>query len=340
MIEAVDQNSLSQNMKSATDFFAAIRYLQIISGNRIGDDTNVSQEPIALKSLPAINFPATEVATISPGENGKPNAVVTFLGLFGPSGALPQHYTQTIIDRIRAKDTTMSDFLDIFNHRWLSLYYRGWEKNFLPASFETAQANKKEDAVTQLLWCLVGLGGQSLRGRVSFSESILLHYSGHASASRPTAESLRAVLSDAYGLPLQVKQYQGQWLHLQPSDQSQIGPAPLGSILNNRLGLDTIAGTRVWNVENRFRVVVGPVRYARFLELLPGGSTLKPFLEVIRTLVGPQFDFDVQVLLDRRDVPGTVLGQNQNPSRLGWNTWLGNWPQRSDADDAIFCEDN
>jgi type VI secretion system protein ImpH len=340
MSEAVEQSPSSEARKSSTDFFAAIRYLQVISGKRIGDDTNVGQEPIVLKALPAVNYPATEVATIQKSATEKLNAVVTFLGLFGPSGALPQHYTQTIIDRIRAKDTTMADFLDLFNHRWLSLYYRGWEKNFLPASFETAQANRHEDAITQLLWCLVGLGEKSLRKRVSYSESVLLHYSGHASASRPTVESLRAVLSDAYSLTVHVKQYQGQWLYLEKADQSRLGEAPLGSLLNNRLGMDTVAGTRVWSVENRFRVVVGPVRFSRFLKLSPDGSELRPFLELIRTFVGPQFDFNVQVLLDRRDVPGTTLVRQENPSRLGWNTWLGNWPKQTDADDAVFYEGN
>ncbi len=327
-------------LKSDAEFFAAIRFLQVLSNRRIGDDTNVDDEPLRLAAKPAIDYASTEVASIAQRADGSTVAEVSFFGLHGPSGALPQHYTQTVIDRIRAKDHTLRNFLDLFNHRWLSLFYRAWEKNFLPAAFETAQATQQEDGVTRLLWSLVGFGTDGIRGRVKFAESMLLHYSGHSSAVRPNVASLQATLADGFGVPVSIKQFQGQWMELARDDQTKLGHAPLGVLMNNQLGVNAVAGSRMWNVENRFRVVIGPLRATAFNEFTPVGNKLSKLLEFTRTFAGTHYDFDVQVILDRRDVPGLKLGDTSKPSLLGWNTWLGNWPHQHHADDAVFYEGN
>ncbi len=39
---------------------------------------------------------------------------VNFMGVVGPQGVLPIYYTELVMDRLRAKDSTLRDFLDIF----------------------------------------------------------------------------------------------------------------------------------------------------------------------------------------------------------------------------------
>ncbi len=75
-----------------------------------------------------------------------------------------------------------------------------------------------------------------------------------------------AILADTFQIEVLVKQFQGQWIHLDKSDQTKMGHAPLGSVLNNRLGMDTVAGSRIWSVENRFQIVLGPLRYSAFMD--------------------------------------------------------------------------
>ena len=76
-------------------------------------------------SLP---FPASQIQAIEWPEGEPPRVVVNFMGLTGPVGALPQVYTELVIERIRARDRSLEAFFDIFNHRFLSLFYRAWEK--------------------------------------------------------------------------------------------------------------------------------------------------------------------------------------------------------------------
>ena len=70
--------------------------------------------------------------------------LVAFLGLTGPSGVLPPHYTAHADARVcAAKDTSLRDLLDMFNHRLISLFYRAWEKYRLPFAYERS---RQEDA--------------------------------------------------------------------------------------------------------------------------------------------------------------------------------------------------
>ena len=61
-----------------------------------------------------------------------PAMTVTFLGLTGPSGVLPRHYTELLLrldkDAKGAGKDALRDWLDLFNHRFISLFYRAWEK--------------------------------------------------------------------------------------------------------------------------------------------------------------------------------------------------------------------
>ncbi len=328
------------NLNADCDFFAAARLLQIITNTRLGGDRQADEESIRLTAKASVSFPPSELATIETRDDGKLEMEATFLGLTGPSGALPQHYTQLIIDRLRSKDSTLNDFMNVFNHRWLSLFYRAWEKNVFPAAFETAIAVDNEDDVSDSLWCLIGYGTGNLRNRQDFQEAAMLHYSGHFANSCRTSSSIASVLADWFTVDVEISQFRGQWLRMDEADQSKMGDAPMGMSLNNRLGIDTVVGSRIWNVENRFRVIIAALPYPRFIEFSPQGKKLAELLSIVRAYVGPQFDFDVQVLLDRREVPGTVLGDPSSPSQLGWNTWLGNWPHAYDAADAVFAENN
>jgi type VI secretion system protein ImpH len=139
-----------------------------------------------------------------------------------------------------------------------------------------------------------------------------------------------------------VEQFRGQWLYLDAENQSRLGPGE-GS---NQLGVSLVAGNRVWDVQSKIRIRLGPLPIKEFTSFLPDravDSERKAFFLLVhwvRLYVGAEMDFDVQIILQASDVPPCHLGAEAGSApRLGWNTWLSSAPFTHDADDAVFDGD-
>ena len=343
-------------------FFQAVRLAEQVARERlreqdgkeyfpVGYDNPPQREAVRFRTLASHTFPPGEVVSVrlnepaEAGEHDRPltEMVVAFLGLTGPSGVLPRHYTQLLIDRVRQKDFALRDFLDAFHHRTLSLFYRAWEKYRLPAAFERAALDphaESEDLFSRCLYCLVGFGTNRLRGRLQVSDAVFLYFSGHFAHHPRTVAAAEAMLQEYFAIPVQVLQFQGQWLHLSTADRSQTGSPDPPRGKNCQLGMSLIIGRRVWSVENKFRVRLGPLTYEQFCRFMPRRHGLTSLCQLVRTYVGPEFDFDVQPVLKAAEVPRFRAGRaGEVPSYLGWNTWLRGKPLPRDADDAVFTHD-
>jgi type VI secretion system protein ImpH len=291
-------------------------------------------------------FPAGEVAGLrlpeGRGAGGLPPAEMTvaFLGLAGPCGVLPPHYTTLLLRRLRRRDTALRDFLDLFHHRLTSLFYRAWEKYRLPFAHERHRLDARpgeEDLPTRALYSLVGLGTAGLRGRRQVPDQAFLYYAGLFSHWPRSAEALEALLGDYLEMPVRVLQLQGQWLSLEREDRARLpGPAcPQGR--NNRVAVNLVIGDRVWEVQSKFRIRVGPLTAKQFRRLIPSADGLLPLCQLARSYAGPEFDFDVQAVLLPREVPWCRLGGDGEGAYLGWNTWVRCGDFRRDVDDAVFA---
>ncbi|WP_299439387.1 type VI secretion system baseplate subunit TssG [uncultured Rhodospira sp.] len=304
------------------------------NGRPVGYDHAPADLAVRLTSHQALGFQPGQVAAPrrrDGDDDPRPLVAATFLGLTGPNGALPQHYTETVMQRTRERDPALRDFFDIFNHRLLSLFWRAGAKYRLDQSYELIE-HGATDPVTQALLSLVGLGLPGLRDRLPVSDETILYYGGLFSHRPPTAVGLEQALGDLFGRPVHVEQFHGRWLTLPPEEQSRVG-APEGS----RLGVDTVAGARVWDVQGSLRLRVGPLSWEGFRRFQPDGADLQRLAAVTRLYVGPEFCFDVQVVLAREEVPQLRMptGSGEGP-RLGWNTWLVSDPPRQDVGDAVF----
>jgi len=112
------------------EFFQAVRVLERLlrERNAPGRFANPQTEAVRFAAHNSTTFPASEIQSLQWREGRAPLMVVNFMGLTGPEGVLPLYYTQFVAERVRAKDTAARDFLDIFNHRMISLFYQAWEK--------------------------------------------------------------------------------------------------------------------------------------------------------------------------------------------------------------------
>jgi type VI secretion system protein ImpH len=340
----------------AFDFFQAVRLLERLEPGRkqIGGDGPPGREPVRFRAHQSLAFPPSSIYSLeTPPGRTVPEMTVAFMGLTGPSGVLPRHYTELLMrlerERKDSEKYATRSWFDLFNHRFISLFFRAWTKYRFPVAYERGGGRGREDAFTVALFSLIGLAEPSLRNRLVVRagkrtlarvENLgLLYYAGFLAHRPRNAASLEAFLADYFGLPVRVEQFRGQWLRLDPSNRSHLG----GGRTNNQLGVDLVAGDRVYDCQSKFRVRLGPLSYARFLEFLPDRTQLETrkafFLlcHLARLYAGPEFDFEVQPVLRAADVPECQLGEADGVgARLGWNTWVRSGPHPRDAEDAVF----
>jgi type VI secretion system protein ImpH len=330
------------------DFFQAVRLLEriLVGRESVGRDAAVDREVVRFRAHASLSFPASSVADLKwverPDQTGEtpPEMAVAFHGLTGPAGVLPQHYTMMLLARNRAKDFSVRDFFDLFNHRLVSLYFRAWEKYRLPVQFERARRDPagEPDPVTRGVYCLTGMGTDGLLPRLKVDPAAVLYYSGMFAHRVRPAVSLEEMLEDFFEMPIRVLQLQGRWLNLELADRARMPAAGRRKAATNQPGYGMVVGRRVWDVQSQFRVRVGPLTYDQFRRLMPDGDGLQPLCRMVRQFAGPDLDFDVQPVLMPEAVPPTQLStRGDNRSRLGWNTWMSSKPFTQPVGDAVFA---
>ena len=333
------------------DFFQAVRLLERLAaeegardpqGRRhpVGGDRPPAREAVRFGALPALSFPAADVAKLTAGADGLPPELVTaFIGLTGPNGVLPQHYTALMVARARLKDHALRDFLDLFHHRLVSHFYRAWEKQHLPAAWERSKRDGGEDAATRGLYALAGFGTGGLRGRMAVADETLAFYAGPLAHHPRNAAGLEALLTEYFGVPAAVEQLHGQWLYLDRDNQALLPPAGGERGQNVQLGVDAVVGRRVWDVQSKFRLRLGPLTEVQFRRFRPDGDALVPLGQLTRAYAGPELDFDVQPVLKPREAPDCRLEHDEaGGSRLGWDAWLRTHEFGAPVGDAVFGE--
>jgi type VI secretion system protein ImpH len=224
-----------------------------------------------------------------------------------------------------------------------------------------AAARAEPDPFTRSLLSFVGLGTPALRHRLHvdapappgshdgpktlarIDDLALLHFSGLFAHKPRNAVGLEAIVRDYFDLPGRVFQFTGQWLYLEPASQSRL-PDETGGV-NCELGVNAVAGERVWDVVSKFRVQLGPLYYHQFCEFLPDPAPVVVrkgiFLlsQLVRLYVGMELDFEVQLSLRGDEVPDLVLedeAEGELGARLGWNTWMPGEQMPKTVDDAVF----
>ncbi len=74
---------------------------------------------------------------------------------------------------------------------------------------------------------LVGMGTAGLQGRMPIADLGLLHYAGLLAQRPHSADALRALLHDYFGVEVKVEQLLGKWHVLESDESCCLGPINL-----------------------------------------------------------------------------------------------------------------
>lgn len=325
------------------EFFEAVRVLRLnhkLDQQGRNNKNSPLSRFVTYRTHLSLNFPACEIQDLKDERQDSADMptlpstmTVNFMGLTGPSGVLPRHYTEFLLARkMRYKDETAHRFFDLFNHRAISLFVEAWEKYRFYIGYERGQSQN----TLRYLLDLVGMGTTGLQGRLQqdgqgIKDEMLAYYSG-LNAQRPhSAVALAAILQDYFKVKVAVLQFQGRWLRLEADQYTRIGQK--GTY--HKLGESAVIGEFVWDHQAKFRTRLGPLDKKSFDAFLPIGNAytgLKKYVDWYKTLGQ---NYDVQLVLRKEEVPGCRLG-DEGSARLGWSTWLRHQPFVQDADDTVL----
>lgn len=315
------------------DFFQALRLLERFRPEKkaVGQFTHPETEVARFRAHPSLAFPASQIQGAEWPDDGPVEMTVNFMGLTGPEGVLPNPYTSLIIEREREGDNSLRDFLDIFNHRMISLFYRAWRKY----RFDVACERGERDRFSRNLLSLLGLGTERMRDRQTISDDSLIYYSGLLAQRPRSAQALQQILSDYFDVPVAIEQFSGGWYRLDRETQCRLSEEDTDS---GELGFGAVVGDEMWNQQSRVRIVLGPLSLERYSDFLPDGQSFKPLHSWVRFYSNDEWDFEVKLILAREQVPACTLGsQGVSRPQLGWVSWVKSAPFGRDPGDTVLA---
>jgi type VI secretion system protein ImpH len=289
---------------------------------RIGTDARPAEERIRLRHDPSLAFRPGEVTAVGNRElpadpedlAARPRAVLevvtTFLGLTGAASPLPPYLAEEVAQE-DPDAPRRRDFLDLFHHRILSLFFRARARSDWPNGYRSDQA----DAWSLRVLALIGVEEP---GRLPAPPWQLLRWSPLLAEPSLTGAALEAVLEDALagdlrGARVEVEGFAGGWVEIAADERNRLGTAA------SALGRDLLLGRRIFDRSGRYRVVVGPLGREAFAAFAGGKEPLRRLGRALRAVGGDPLDVEVLLWLSREAAPHLELGR----ARLGRDAFLG-----------------
>ncbi len=300
------------------EFFQAVRLMHRMLPDRavVGRFSNPSREAVWFSANNLLAFPPSQIQTLDWSADGHARMKVNFMGLTGPMGVLPHSYTELIRDRNRAKDPTLQDFFDLFNHRMISLFYQAWEKYRFFVPYERGE----EDRFSRYIMSFVGLGTAGLQDRQPVDDESFLFYCGLLGLQSRSAAALEQILADYFDVPVEIEQFVGAWHKLDPDNQCRMEG---GTPYSDQLGLGAIAGDEIWDRQSRARIKLGPLTARQYRSFLPAGDAWEPLRAIATFFTGGELELEVQLVLRSDEVPACELrAQDETAPLLGWLSWI------------------
>jgi type VI secretion system protein ImpH len=299
------------------DFHQAIRLLEKMRPEAIplGEGSDPLKEAVSIQSRVTLSPSGADIQSLSPSDTSRPPVLsVNFIGLGGIQGPLPTPYTELLIERLRHKDTSLKDFLDIFNHRLASFWHRMRKKIVLGI----AQVRPDETPVGKAFLDLVGIESNSIRNHLAVSDHSLLSFAP-AFWKRPRSLiGLQRLLRSYFNMPIRVSQYQGAWQVAPEKDWTRIGVRETAQ--HHILGKSTVLGRRSWHQTAGITVHIPPLTYNQFIRFQQ--ETALEYM-ALRDLtyfyIGEGSEVHLTFSLRREEIESTRLNHT---FVLGRTTWI------------------
>lgn len=276
---------------------------------RIGDSATLEDEFLLLGQEPYMEFPASNAAGLRQDRHQRYRLLVRYLGLLGPQGALPLSTTEEARHWGDMRDESFARFLDIFNHRFLQLFFRAWADARPVAQRDRPQADRFADYVGTP----IGLASPAIQNRDSISDYAKLGLSGLMGPQVKSASRVKSMVAFLFDVGVEVEEFVGTWLEIEPGDRNRLGAA------GSTLGQDMLLGSSTYSVSDKFRIHLFVRDLDQFQTFLPSGRLCGKLADLIFFYLGDLPLYEVELTLPTRAVKPVALGAF---GQLGWTSWM------------------
>ena len=286
---------------------------------RIGDARTLAEQYVSLGQNPFFEFPDSTIEAASIDPSGLVLLKTRFLGMFGPQGALPLTTTEEAYGWLRERDDAFCSFVNIFQRRFLELFFRAWAD-----AHPTAQNDRPdEDRFRIYIGAMIGIGAPAYRDADSIPDFAKLPFAGLLAPRVKSASRLRSFLASYLGTRVEIQEFVGAWLTLDEGERTRLGAA------NSRLGVDAVAGASMYGVSDKFRVRIFVRDVAHFRRFLPGSPLAQEIADAIFLYIGEEYDWDMELAIPAGEITPVRLGQSV---QLGWTSWMApNWTKTDET---------
>ncbi|WP_455852579.1 type VI secretion system baseplate subunit TssG [Pantoea endophytica] len=267
-----------------------------------GSGWQVRHEPVRFRPHPGMGFPAGEIRSYeNPARPGLPPTVrVNFMGLYGTESPLPTRYIDDIAQR-RDGHEAMQDFLDIFNHRLTTQFYRIWRKYSYPATF----AEGGRDNTSQYLLGLAGLGIKGCAENVATPVSRFLALLPVMLLPGRTGEGVSSLVTLlAPDTRAEVKPWEPRRIE-QRNVLAMSARQPVS--MKNR----PVMGTHATDVNGQVLIRLFTRNPDEVNGWLPGGQLHGDFMAMLHVYLGAKLDAQLELCVDRSLLPDAQLSCRQ-----------------------------
>jgi type VI secretion system protein ImpH len=321
-------------------FFDALRRLERTLGAtqthsarpRIGDSASRHDETISLEGRdikfslgqdPWMAFPGSNLSAVQwrpepsnesaefemgEGQANRLHLVSKFLGLLGPQGALPFAQTEETYSWLLERDSAYAHFLDIFNNRFLQLFFRAWADARPIAQHDRPECDRFRAYVNSI----AGIGSPAFDNLAAVPSGLSL-YAGLLGSRIKSSSRLKSAIRGLFGVVVEIEELVGCWLVFEESELTKIGRK------NSVMGGDLLLGRASLSVQDKFRVRIVVETLERYRDFLPVGADCRRLADLVFFHIGEEMEWELDLALPSPKATPVRLGL---AGELGWTSWM------------------
>lgn len=248
-------------------------------------------EPIKLTPYISASTPFSSCIKF---DSSRKNFLINAPALLGFNGILPHYYSEKIFFQERQANFILSDFFNIFQHRFFSLKYK-IEKCY---STNIQSTSKFEE-----VFCISGINNNAFKSKLSPFFSILIMRS-------KTKNNLKILLENLIQTDIIVNEFHSKWFDIPEKHQLK---------MDYSLLTEKALGTKTKINHSAIEIVFLFANFEKYMIYLNNKDKQQEINAILKYFFNGELNFSIKLQI-RKHTSQTFCLNSQN--QLGLTTWL------------------